>query len=203
MYQNNLVGTLPSSIGNFTNLTQFRVLDDSVRGPIPASVAKWTSIANFQVFGNMLSGGELPALPFDKITKPNECKLIDHIRGGSNSFNCPWPAGVTANCFKNIGNGDWVSITDKDCLEPVSNCTGLSTQLPQDQCDAWGDFYVALGGDGWTRCAGTKSDPCSCQGDNGGRPVCSTDGTTVISMCVTRRHRHCRSPLLPRPCTVH
>jgi hypothetical protein len=66
-------------------------------------------------------------------------------------------------------------------------CTGSSTKLPQVQCNAWGDFYDALAGGGWTKCAGSRADPCSCNGDEGGggkAPVCGSDNTTVIQMCV-------------------
>ena len=78
-------------------------------------------------------------------------------------------------------------------------CTGSSTKLPQVQCDAWGDFYDALAGGGWTKCAGSRADPCSCNGDElGGKvPVCGSDNTTVIQMCVamcccpcTNSHAH-------------
>jgi hypothetical protein len=80
-------------------------------------------------------------------------------------------------------------------------CTGSSSNLPQDRCDAWGDFYDALTGDGWTYCKGTKSDPCSCKGYSGVNPVCNGDGTTVITMCVTRClfHPHRRARAAPPP----
>jgi hypothetical protein len=73
--------------------------------------------------------------------------------------------------------------------QPKSNCTGTSTQLPQPQCDAWGDFYDALGGEGWKVCTGTKYDPCSCSTGQKGCPtsddpcpVCNTARTKVINM---------------------
>ena len=83
------------------------------------------------------------------------------------------------------------------CAAASQTCTGASTNLAQDQCDAWGDFYDALAGDGWTHCQGTKSDPCSCQGNFGTDPTCSSDGTTVNTMCVTRRRRRRRSATAP------
>ena len=72
-------------------------------------------------------------------------------------------------------------------------CTGNSKKLAPAQCDAWIEFYDALGGAGWECCSSLRTDPCSCQGAGpiavGGGPrenvpVCSSDGTTVTQMCV-------------------
>jgi hypothetical protein len=61
-------------------------------------------------------------------------------------------------------------------------CTGSSTKLPQVQCNAWGDFYDALAGGGWTKCAGSRADPCSCNGWLDGNPTCNAGNTTVTTM---------------------
>jgi len=69
----------------------------------------------------------------------------------------------------------------------ANTCTGTSANVTQVQCDAWGDFYDATGGDSWavygTRiCEGAREDPCSCHGYNGGFPVCHPDGTAIQQM---------------------
>ena len=68
-------------------------------------------------------------------------------------------------------------------------CTGSSTNLPLDQCDAWIKFYDALTGDGWISsagdaCKGLRTDPCACKGVHGKTSVCNNDGTTVVKLCV-------------------
>jgi hypothetical protein len=97
-----------------------------------------------------------------------------------------------------------------ECAAASQVCTGSSTKLPQDQCDAWGDFYVALGGDGWDTCkvsmsqAGLvlKTDPCSCTPEHGAQAaICNSDGTTVVEMCVTHRRR--RRSAVPAPPSRH
>jgi hypothetical protein len=174
-------GTLPDSIGNFTDIQRFAVDDNAIEGPIPHTVGSWKNLLQFTVCGNKIAGAPLPDMNFENM---QVCQLLVH--NGGNSFNCPWPAGAKAHCKRNDGTtGVWPLVTDNDCLKNVSTCTGLSTQLPQDQCDAWGDFYDALSGDDWKCCSGTRYDPCSCMGCPGGgstSPVCSADGMAVISM---------------------
>jgi len=45
-----------------------------------------------------------------------------------------------------------------------NNCNGgrLSAQLPDAECDAWHDFYDALGGPNWVGCSGSRDGPCEC-----------------------------------------
>jgi hypothetical protein len=62
---------------------------------------------------------------------------------------------------------------------PGNKCTGSSTQLPAEQCSAWIDFYDALGGLNWAVCAGSRTDPCSCNTGPLQRITCSSDGTAV------------------------
>ena len=65
----------------------------------------------------------------------------------------------------------------------TATCTGSSVGLPQAQCDAWGDMYVAMGGQAWTSCSDLKTDPCACRGHHGNQgsidPVCDAANTTV------------------------
>ena len=45
-----------------------------------------------------------------------------------------------------------------------------SSLLPQEECDAWIDFYDATGGPNWSYCSDTRFDPCYC-----GYVLCYTD----------------------------
>jgi hypothetical protein len=172
--ESNLKGILPGSIGAFIDITHFNVEGNAIEGAFPATARMWTKLAFFFVYGNRFSGGPLPVLQWEQMVAQN-CLLFTAPK--TNSFNCPFSAGVLANC----------RVTSADCSQA---CTGSSTQLPQDQCDAWKDFYDALNGDGWTTCKGTRTDPCSCLGKGGSQPVCS-GGKTVNKMCVA--HRGCRA----------
>ena len=64
----------------------------------------------------------------------------------------------------------------RDVKLPVSTCIGSSTQLPQDQCDAWGALYDATNGPAWLKCSDTKTDPCACAGTYEKDPVCNKYG---------------------------
>jgi hypothetical protein len=85
------------------------------------------------------------------------------------------PAGADASPVVELSIG-------ANTTSAATLCTGLSTKLPPAQCNAWGDFYGSLNGDSWPYCQGTKTDPCSCKGQNGDFPVCNGDGTTVVKM---------------------
>jgi hypothetical protein len=67
-------------------------------------------------------------------------------------------------------------------VELTAACTGSSTKLPQDQCDAWGDFYDALNGKSWTACNGTRTDPCSCYSSASLDVACNSGGTAISGM---------------------
>lgn len=65
------------------------------------------------------------------------------------------------------------------CIAAVSatRCTGKesghsnSSNLPQEECEAWVDFYDATGGPNWSYCSDTQFDPCYC-----GYVLCDTFG---------------------------
>ena len=162
-----------------------------ISGTLPAAMSRWNSIEHFLVYANLLSGGPLPALPFERNNV--ECVLLDHDREfpynsggarGQNSFQCPLPVGATL-CFRVTDSGAKVPITTSDCTHA---CTGASTNLAQPECDAWVIFFDALGGPNWTDeqgqpvCSGSRKDPCSCMGRTGGHPVCNVAGTAVNTM---------------------
>jgi hypothetical protein len=165
---------------------------------VPQSARAWTLLSSIRIENNDLSGGVLPALPFKNMIGPlpeNDCTLFGNPTGGSNSFDCPWPAGATDYCTKGYGNHS-ARVTDSDCtayrcdttagqcLEDSSGmaasacisachaCTGASTQLPADQCAGWIAFYDATGGPHWSH-----TQP----GTNYGKPICSGSRTDPCS----------------------
>ena len=55
-FSNNLVGTIPSSIGNLTALQYLYLTNNKLSGEIPSSIGNLTSLIGFNVNGNQLSG---------------------------------------------------------------------------------------------------------------------------------------------------
>ena len=45
----------------------------------------------------------------------------------------------------------------------ASQCTGSSAGLAEAECDAWVDFYDAIGGKNWFYCSDSRLDPCACE----------------------------------------
>ena len=114
-------GTLPDAIGLWENITAFSIYTNEISGTVPVSVSGWKEVKQFQPFSNHLSGGALPDLPFEQMMT---CSLFFD----RNSFDCPWPHGVTANCKKYDTSG---------MLHPVApaDCTGYSCNAATGQCE--------------------------------------------------------------------
>ena len=147
------------------------MFSNNLMGTISPLVMAFVNLTTFHVNFNKLTG-PLPPMPFSKMAS---CYLLD--KPTTNSFSCPWPIGAVDKCRKWNGGGSNGLVTNSDCT-PFNNCTGASTKLDPTECKAWGELYVAMAGDGWNFCIGTKTDPCSC------KDTCSSDGTTVVKMCV-------------------
>ena len=201
----NLVGSLPVEIGAWVDIIHFDVEDNDLKGRLPTSMSEWRAIQVLLVYNNAFSGGQLPALSFEEIAA-DQCVIMDARATHSlTSFLCPWPPGATSNCRRVLATGHDVAITDSDCTPNV--CNGSSTNLQQAQCDAWVNFYDSTGGSGWTYCAGTRTDPCSCQGYQDAQgPTCSADNTTVHQMWVALARMIARAlaqwPLTYTPCLL-
>jgi GTPase SAR1 family protein len=119
---NSFSGTLPKSIGNWQLMAIFKVASNGFSGTLPDCIGNWTRLTSFSVPGNDFTG-MLPGLPFTQVanTDSSDCFLLDRTgsydSSGSNSFDCPWPAGVTSYCKKSTASGS-SNITDADCTSP-------------------------------------------------------------------------------------
>jgi hypothetical protein len=85
--------------------------------------------------------------------------------------------------------------TPPPTLGGANTCTGSSTNLAPEECDAWKDFYTAANGPEWTKCSDAATDPCSCKGSTDKNPVCTVDGTSVETMYVIPAPHHFASVL--------
>ncbi len=78
---NNLVGTIPTSIGNITSATTLQLRDNSLTGPIPSTVGNLVNVTLLSLFGNQLSG-TLP-VELGDMTALQEIRLNDNLLTGS------------------------------------------------------------------------------------------------------------------------
>jgi hypothetical protein len=49
-------GTLPESIGKWTDLSSFSVVGNALTGTLPHSIGLWTALTSFDVFDNSFNG---------------------------------------------------------------------------------------------------------------------------------------------------
>jgi hypothetical protein len=73
-----LQGTLPDSIGNWTDLTYFAVYYNALTGTLPNGIGKWTALTSFNVFYNVLTG----TIP----SSIGNWSLIEAVNFAANSF---------------------------------------------------------------------------------------------------------------------
>jgi hypothetical protein len=94
--------------------------------------------------------------------------------------------GTSTSCAAFAGENCWANCISCAPTPPPTpappGCTGASENLPQSQCGAWIDFYTSTSGEAWSHCSGQQTDPCACQGSDGKSPVCTANGTAVITM---------------------
>ena len=136
----NLVGTVRASACDLVNLSNFGVGTNRLSGTLPPCLSAWRSLTYLDLTENRFTGA-LPALPFATLGRKHACFLLDHMEGGTNAFDCPWPLGAVGNCSKtDEASGGFVNITDADCTAggtwrcASGQCTGQGGSLSQQQC---------------------------------------------------------------------
>jgi hypothetical protein len=153
-----LTGTVPATVGAWKKIVTFDVSSNELVGTLPQSMTAWDNIKTFRVSGNNFVG-PLPTLPYVNMpvvgptpapwVQPpaQNCMLFDHTNTGTNSFTCPFPAGVNETCFKNTW--DWLPVLDMDCAPP-----------PTYSCDSGkGTCYLdAAGSQSQAGCAAACSE---------------------------------------------
>jgi hypothetical protein len=113
LIDNNLDGTLPASIANWTDMRSFIIASNPLTGEIPQGISAWTKLVGFNV-EDVAFSGTLPSLPFQNM--PGTGFDEDVCMLGGNRFSCPWPANVTEDCHKMSSDfTHLVPITDSDC----------------------------------------------------------------------------------------
>ena len=150
---NGLVGTIPNTIVQLTNLqklwlgnnqvqgtipeklTQLSVLDtldlssNQITGTMPAAIGKMQALAYLSLYGNKLTG-QLPDLPFAQYS--NGCYLLGPSASSrTNHFLCPLPANV-GQCKGNLAN---IPLTCYlGCYDDTDGKHGHLSDLPIEFC---------------------------------------------------------------------
>jgi len=109
LYDNNLTGTIPSSLGNITNVTFFDLYNNSIIGTIPSSLGNLTNVT-FMDFGTNQFSGSIPS-SLGKITS------VSFLGFGSNQLTGNVPASLGTN----------TNLTSLDISNNNFNFTNLET----------------------------------------------------------------------------
>ncbi len=86
LYNNNLTGTIPISIGNMTNLVNLLLDNNNLSGSIPDSITNLINLTYLYLYNNQLTGG----LPL-QIGKLN---MLQDLRINNNLFNAALPSSM-------------------------------------------------------------------------------------------------------------
>lgn len=93
LYDNNITGALPPTIGAITDLQVLWLSNNSMAGAVPASVSKLRVLQYFFLEQNGFDGAvEAKGAPGEGKLSRNTCDL------SQNSFKCPLPAWAKASC---------------------------------------------------------------------------------------------------------
>ena len=87
LYQNNLTGTLPTELGNLTEMWVLDLADNNLTGSIPLSMASLTKLADLNLGANQLSGS-IPAFLGD-------LEELREVRLSRNKFTGTIPVALT------------------------------------------------------------------------------------------------------------
>ncbi len=160
---NNLVGSLPSSLGALTQVQALDVHANQLSGPVPASLTSMSSLQFINIADNQLSGN-LPAPPPTLLGPPYA------------SIVCP-------NDFNPIPNPAWDAATG---VTPwYQGCTSIPPQtgIPGDERSVLEELYVSTEGDNWddnTNWLGPSGSECDWYG-----VICNADGNHVIGISLS------------------
>ena len=142
MATNNLVGTIPSELGNLTTLTSLYLNDNQLSGTIPAELANLTNLQALNLSENLLTGPEPQWLSGMAISSLN---VTDAFATDTTGATDEWPSpynGVTpyswlASEFNNIGIFNTADSIIYTCLRVFTD--GLPGSV-----DGIGEFDIGL-----------------------------------------------------------
>jgi len=113
---NNLVGAIPTEIGNLTNLTTLNLGSNALSGPIPSSIGLLTNLANLYLGSNALSG-PIPS-SIDGLTNLTYLALADNALSGPIPSQIGLLTGLT-----------YLGLANNNLSGPIPSEIGLLTNL--------------------------------------------------------------------------
>ncbi|KAJ0494993.1 putative transferase [Helianthus annuus] len=72
---NRLMGTLPASLAELSNLKDFRISDNNLSGSIPNFIENWRQLNKLELIGTGLSGPIPSSISFLNLTDVRICEL--------------------------------------------------------------------------------------------------------------------------------
>ena len=124
---NQLSGSIPSSLGGLTNLEGLRLADNQLSGPIPSSLGGLTNLEHLLLYGNQLSGSIPAAL----------CRFEDRINPQQGDVNLPCAGSddtgsgeeraVLVEFYEAAGGPNWADNTNWNTDAPFDQWHGVST----------------------------------------------------------------------------
>jgi len=122
LYNNNLVGQMPISLGNLANLIHLNLFDNQLTGPIPAQLGHLANLSTLSLFGNQLTGSiptslgnlanlSLLRLDFNELTGQVPTQLGNLTNLGQLWLNRNQLTGPIPSSLGNLSNltGLWLS----------------------------------------------------------------------------------------------
>jgi hypothetical protein len=123
LQDNNIHGTLPSSLSALTALVNLNLYNNNIGGTIPLSLSEMTKLSALSLNGNNLTG-PVPQLPFSQYTK--YCCLQS---ANTNHFTCPLPTGAV-QCAGGSGSPCMTTCTPPPTPVPPTPAPPTPTPVP-------------------------------------------------------------------------
>ncbi len=161
---NNLVGTLPASIGGFSALTRFNLHSNQLSGSIPTSIGNVTTLEQIWLFSNQMTGTLPPEI--------GNLSNLTHLGIGGNQFTGSIPAS-----YGNLSSLGFLALKN-------NNLSGCYDANLANICHAGTDSRVSSGNNfaaSWSSFCASATGCCNCRLDMSGYEFGddSLDGNTI------------------------
>jgi len=143
---NNLVGTLPATIGGFSALVRLNLHTNQLSGNIPASIGNVTTLEQIWLFSNQMSGTLPPEI--------GNLSNLTHLGLGLNQFTGSIPAS-----YGNLSNLGFLALKGNN----LSGCYDINLA---NICDAGTDSRVSSGNNfsaSWSNFCTSAAGCCNCR----------------------------------------
>ncbi|GKV47839.1 hypothetical protein SLEP1_g54698 [Rubroshorea leprosula] len=109
----NLEGSIPASIGNFTQLTSLDLTNNQFSGPIPASIGNLRQLTSLDLYSNHLSG-QIPS----SLANLTQLAFLDL---SNNQFSGPIPASIVNLSYLDLSSNHFSDLVEADMFSVLQN----------------------------------------------------------------------------------